>query len=232
MEQTVVVKYQQENKTPTLIARELGISVAEVNTIIDSLNIRKKQSLHNVNNGKKRLKQPTVSTEEIVKVYNETQSTYRTSEILKISRYKLMTILKQEGVLNTQSKAASIRNKGYVKKLSEQLKEEIKVVDRDVVYSSSKWSSLKALVKKHRNCKCENCGVSERLELHHILPLSLYPDAFFDVDNLKLFCEECHFSLGHDKDWLKGEFIGGSDILIEMYNSGELKEKLAVALAS
>tara|TARA_Y100001970_G_C14244211_1_gene866934 strand:+ start:2285 stop:2608 length:324 start_codon:yes stop_codon:yes gene_type:complete len=32
--------------------------------------------------------------------------------------------------------------------------------------------------------------------------------------------------------YLKGEFIGGSDILIEMYNSGELKEKLEIALAS
>jgi monothiol glutaredoxin len=32
--------------------------------------------------------------------------------------------------------------------------------------------------------------------------------------------------------YVKGEFIGGSDILIEMYNSGELKEKLEVALAS
>ena len=32
--------------------------------------------------------------------------------------------------------------------------------------------------------------------------------------------------------YVKGEFIGGSDILIEMYNSGELKEKLAIALAS
>lgn len=32
--------------------------------------------------------------------------------------------------------------------------------------------------------------------------------------------------------YVKGEFIGGSDILIEMYNSGELREKLAVALAS
>jgi monothiol glutaredoxin len=30
---------------------------------------------------------------------------------------------------------------------------------------------------------------------------------------------------------VNGEFIGGSDILIEMYNSGELREKLAVALA-
>ena len=32
--------------------------------------------------------------------------------------------------------------------------------------------------------------------------------------------------------YLDGEFIGGSDILIEMYNSGELREKLNVALAS
>ena len=32
--------------------------------------------------------------------------------------------------------------------------------------------------------------------------------------------------------YVNGEFIGGSVILIEMYNSGELKEKLAIALAS
>jgi len=32
--------------------------------------------------------------------------------------------------------------------------------------------------------------------------------------------------------YLKGEFMGGSDILISMYNSGELREKLEIALAS
>jgi monothiol glutaredoxin len=32
--------------------------------------------------------------------------------------------------------------------------------------------------------------------------------------------------------YVNGELIGGSDILIEMYNSGELREKLAIALAS
>jgi len=32
--------------------------------------------------------------------------------------------------------------------------------------------------------------------------------------------------------YLKGEFLGGSDILIEMYNSGELLEKIEIALAS
>ncbi len=32
--------------------------------------------------------------------------------------------------------------------------------------------------------------------------------------------------------YVQGEFMGGSDILIEMFNSGELKEKLEVALAT
>ena len=32
--------------------------------------------------------------------------------------------------------------------------------------------------------------------------------------------------------YLKGEFLGGSDILIEMYNSGNLKEKIEIELAS
>ncbi len=32
--------------------------------------------------------------------------------------------------------------------------------------------------------------------------------------------------------YVRGEFIGGSDILIEMYNDGTLKEKLEIALAS
>ena len=32
--------------------------------------------------------------------------------------------------------------------------------------------------------------------------------------------------------YLKGEFLGGSDILIEMYNSVSLKEKIEIELAS
>lgn len=32
--------------------------------------------------------------------------------------------------------------------------------------------------------------------------------------------------------YINGEFIGGSDILIQLYNNGELREKLEIALAS
>jgi len=218
MKHLIIEKYQQENKTPTLIARDLGIKIDVVNSIIDDAGIRRTQSLHKVANGKKRKKELTHPLEEIIRVYKETQSTYRTSEKLGISRYKLMLVLKEEGILTSQSEAASIRNRGYVKRLSEQLKEEIKVVDRNVVYGSSKWQSLKALVRKHRNNKCENCESLNNLELHHILPLALYPDAFFDVDNLKLFCESCHFKIGHHSDWRNINLTLVNDLLIARYN--------------
>ncbi|MDJ0676126.1 MAG: Grx4 family monothiol glutaredoxin [Calothrix sp. MO_167.B42] len=32
--------------------------------------------------------------------------------------------------------------------------------------------------------------------------------------------------------YLNGEFLGGSDIMIELYQTGELKEKVEIALAS
>jgi len=32
--------------------------------------------------------------------------------------------------------------------------------------------------------------------------------------------------------YLNGEFLGGSDIMIELYDKGELKEKVEIALAS
>ena len=51
--------------------------------------------------------------------------------------------------------------------------------------------------------------------------------------------EEIREGIKEYSDWptipqvyLKGEFLGGSDILIEMYNSGSLKEKIEIELAS
>lgn len=217
MKENIIRMYTEERKTPTLIARDLKCDISIVNSIIDSEGIRRKLSSHNVENGKKRLKNVSISIEEIVRIYKDTKSTYRTSELTNISRYKLMKILKAENALLDQSEAASIRNKGYVARLAEQLKTEIKEVNRDVVYSSSKWSSLKALVKKHRNNKCEECGVSENLEVHHILPLALYPDAFFDVHNMRLFCEACHFKVGHHSDWRNINLTLVTDLLIEKY---------------
>ena len=77
------------------------------------------------------------------------------------------------------------------------------------------------------------CGFSNNVvQILHSLGV---PFETFDV----LSDAEIRQGIKEYSDWptipqvyVKGEFIGGSDILIEMYNSGELRENLTVALAS
>ncbi len=76
------------------------------------------------------------------------------------------------------------------------------------------------------------CGFSNNVV--QILNALAVPFETFDV----LSDPEVRQGIKEFSDWptipqvyLNGEFMGGSDILIEMYNSGELREKLAVALA-
>jgi monothiol glutaredoxin len=77
------------------------------------------------------------------------------------------------------------------------------------------------------------CGFSNNVV--QILNALGVPFASFDV----LSDPEIRQGIKEFSDWptipqvyVRGEFMGGSDILIEMYNSGELREKLEVALAS
>ena len=77
------------------------------------------------------------------------------------------------------------------------------------------------------------CGFSNNVV--QILNALAVPFETFDV----LSDMEIRQGIKEFSDWptipqvyVNGEFIGGSDILIEMYNSGELKEKLEIAIAS
>jgi monothiol glutaredoxin len=76
------------------------------------------------------------------------------------------------------------------------------------------------------------CGFSNNVV--QILNALAVPFETFDV----LSDAEIRQGIKEFSDWptipqvyVNGEFIGGSDILIELYNSGELRETLAVALA-
>jgi len=77
------------------------------------------------------------------------------------------------------------------------------------------------------------CGFSNNVvQILHALGV---PFETFDV----LSDMEIRQGIKEFSDWptipqvyVKGEFLGGSDILIEMYNSGELREQLEIALAS
>jgi monothiol glutaredoxin len=77
------------------------------------------------------------------------------------------------------------------------------------------------------------CGFSNNVvQILHALGV---PFESFDV----LSDMEIRQGIKELSDWptipqvcLNGEFLGGSDILIEMYNNGELRDKLVVEIAS
>ena len=76
------------------------------------------------------------------------------------------------------------------------------------------------------------CGFSNNVV--QILTALAVPFETFDV----LSDPEVRQGIKEFSDWptipqvyVQGQFMGGSDILIEMYNSGELLEKITIALA-
>jgi 5-methylcytosine-specific restriction endonuclease McrA len=65
---------------------------------------------------------------------------------------------------------------------------------------SPKWSAVrKAFVKS--NPYCSACGTTRELEVHHIIPFHIDASRELDTANLLTLCSDCHFYIGHLKDW-------------------------------
>jgi len=65
---------------------------------------------------------------------------------------------------------------------------------------SPKWSAVrKAFVKS--NPYCSACGTTRELEVHHIIPFHIDASRELDTTNLLTLCQDCHFYIGHLKDW-------------------------------
>jgi len=47
-------------------------------------------------------------------------------------------------------------------------------------------------VKRRADGRCEHCGATSKLELHHMKPTCLRPDLANSVGNLKALCPSCH----------------------------------------
>ena len=67
---------------------------------------------------------------------------------------------------------------------------------------SGKWPALRrAHLKAHP--KCEVCGTTKRVSVHHILPVNVSPAMELEVTNLISLCEhnEHHLTFGHLGNW-------------------------------
>lgn len=64
---------------------------------------------------------------------------------------------------------------------------------------SSDWVQVRSdFVRKHP--RCEACGSTNNLNVHHIIPFHERPDLELVDDNLITLCREHHFRIGHDPD--------------------------------
>lgn len=64
---------------------------------------------------------------------------------------------------------------------------------------SSEWVQVRSeFVRKHP--RCEACGSTANLNVHHVVPFHERPDLELDEGNLITLCREHHFRIGHDPD--------------------------------
>lgn len=63
-----------------------------------------------------------------------------------------------------------------------------------IIVPKYKWSTA---VKNQDNNRCVYCGSTNRLETHHILPKSLFPEKENDVENGVTLCHKCHYTIHH-----------------------------------
>lgn len=69
---------------------------------------------------------------------------------------------------------------------------------------SHHWPTIRASHLK-KEPRCQACGTSKLLNVHHIIPYHLNPTLELLASNLITLCEtpsrNCHFALGHLLDW-------------------------------
>ena len=76
-----------------------------------------------------------------------------------------------------------------------------KAGDRDNIDSTYRLKDIRREVKAAQGDRCPMCGeVSERMELHHILPVARFPELWDDRRNCVALCHDCHKEI-HCNPW-------------------------------
>ena len=76
-----------------------------------------------------------------------------------------------------------------------------KVGDRDDIDITFRMKNLRRDVKAAQGDRCPMCGeVSERMELHHVLPVARFPELWNDRRNCVALCHDCHKEI-HCNPW-------------------------------
>ena len=95
-----------------------------------------------------------------------------------------------------------------INQIKKEAKEEMRgKKKRSDIHNATTWNKLRYLVLKRDGGKCCLCGrgASDGVKLHvdHIKPVSIYPELYYDPENLQTLCEECNLGKSDldDTDW-------------------------------
>ena len=99
---------------------------------------------------------------------------------------RLSKLLNNQSTITINGDMIIEDNKGQVKKDTQKLR------------NTPGANSWKQKVKQ-RDKVCQCCGSTERLEVHHVSPLSVYPTLGTDIHNGMVLCQTCHRD--YHKQW-------------------------------
>lgn len=72
------------------------------------------------------------------------------------------------------------------------------IIAKKKLRAVGKYSTFRNKVLLRDGYKCTKCSDTNRLEVHHIKMISVYPELAFDVNNGIVLCYKCH-KLEHSK---------------------------------
>jgi 5-methylcytosine-specific restriction endonuclease McrA len=61
--------------------------------------------------------------------------------------------------------------------------------------NSAKWQQARAAARRRDGERCRQCGSTDKLEVHHIVPLSEGGERYA-LSNLTTLCHDCHVEVG------------------------------------
>lgn len=76
---------------------------------------------------------------------------------------------------------------------------------------NKQYSMIKRLVLFEQNYTCQKCKLVKtkdnnvKLNVHHIIPVSIKPELCYDKNNCIVLCENCHKG-EHHKGWSKKDY--------------------------
>lgn len=78
-------------------------------------------------------------------------------------------------------------------------------------HKSSHWQSLREKVFKKYGIHCMKCNSTKIPSIDHILPISLFPELMYDINNMQVLCLSCNREKSnkkfndYTKSWLSVE---------------------------